>query len=363
MKLHKSIIALFALFICAASANAQFGDLMNKVQKKVDEKTKKVNTSTNVNTNGGDNTGNLNQTGDAARWDLFKCNPEYVGAVDENKLREIVQYNVSDYGKGGLIVFTKQPLTKKNPTIADTVWTFKAGEPIYMNLVFPEAVEIDDYGANLSTGGDVITTVGDYRKECQQGSFKNTIYVDYGRFDKSLPQIFALDFQPKGGISAKYQQQIKSIAESLMKLKPGVHLVPIRIHSNGGSIAAVGAFYYDNRDGNGNLEAIEAGKKAVTMPASSGKFAALEKQILALGKGTYLRVVVTDNEWTPLRHEVTGVLIGRAISATTAMKNQNGTCYRETQTWVQNYDGRNYTNLHLDGFRDDMDMACENAAK
>ena len=45
------------------------------------------------------------------------------------------------------------------------------------------------------------------------------------------------------------------------------------------------------------------------------------------------------------------------------MKNQNGTCYRETQTWVQNYNGSTYTNLHLDGFREETDMACENALK
>lgn len=362
MKLQKSIVAILSIFIFTLTASAQFGGLLKKAQDKVDKATKKVET-TNVNTNVGGNSGAQNNVGnEGARWDLFKCNPEYVGAVDENKLREIVQYNVAgDYGKGGVIVFTKQPLTKKNPTIADTVWTFKAGEPIYMNIVLPEAKELDD-AINLTTGGDVITNVGNYQKECQQGRFKNSIYVNYGRFDKALPQVFALDFQPKGGVSAKYQQEIKSIAESLMNLKPGVHLVPIRISANDGETAAVGAFYYDNRDGGGNLEAIEAGKKAVTMPAADPKFAALERQIVGLTK-SYLRAVVTSRDWTPVRNEATGVLIGRAIGVVSAMKLENGTCRRETQTWVQDYTGSGYTNLHLDGFRDQLDMACENAMK
>ncbi|MET0753573.1 MAG: hypothetical protein ABWZ66_09375, partial [Pyrinomonadaceae bacterium] len=360
----KAIFTLLFITLCfVGAANAQFGDLMKKAQDKIDKSKKKVDEKTNQ-TNQSVSTGSTtNYNNEGARWDLFKCNPEYVGAVDENKLREIIEYNVAgDWGKGGLIVFTKQPLTKKNPTINDTVWTFKAGEPIYMNIVLPEARELDDAIA-LSTGGDVITTVGAYQKECQQGSFKNNIYVNYGRFDKSLPQVFALDFQPKGGVSAKYQQEIKNIAVALSQLKPGVHLVPIRISDNSGDIAAVGAFYYDNRDGSGNLEAIEAGKKAVTMPAANPKFAALERQIVGLTKGVYLRSVVTSSDWTPVRHEVTGVLIGRAIGVISALKLPDGTCRRETQTWVQDYDGRNYTNLHLDGFRDQMDMACENALK
>lgn len=364
MKLQKSIVAIFALFVFAITANAQFGDLLNKAKDKVDKATKKVNTGgTNVNTNVGGGSGAGGQKNDDARWDLFKCKEEYVGTVNENKLREVVNYNVNDYmGNGGLIVFTKQPLAKENPTLADSVMTFKGGDPIYMTIVLPEAKELDD-AISLSTSGDVITTVGEYQKECQGGFFKNNLYVNYGRFDGRIPKILKLDFQPADGKSAKYQQQIKDIAVTLQKLKPGVHLVPIRIADNSGDVAAVGAFYYDNRAGNGGPSAaIEAGLKEVKMPASSGKFPAVEKQILGLAK-SYVRVVITDNEWTPLRHEVTGVLIGRIISATSAMKLENGSCRRETQTWVQDYNGNTYTGLRLYGFRDQIDMACENAAK
>ncbi len=354
---------LFITLCCVGAANAQFGGLMKKAQDKIDQSKKKVDGNTNQTTNvsGGNNT--TSAASDDARWDLFKCKAEYVGAVNEGKLRELVSYNVNNYyGNGGLIVFTKQPLTKENPTLADSVMTFKGGDPIYMTLVLPEAKELDD-SINLSTGGDVITTVGDYQKQCEAGVFKNNIYVNYGLFDKRLPKLLKLDFQPADGKSEKYQQQIKFIAESLRKLKPGVHLVPIRISDNSGDVAAVGAFYYDNRDGNGNNLAIEAGLKQITMPASNGKFAALEKQILALGKPYYLRVVVTDNEWTPVRNEYSGVLTGRAITTVTAMKLENGGCRRETQSWMQDYDGRNYTTLHLNGFREQLDMAWENATK
>ena len=359
MKVQGSIIALFALFIFTATANAQFGDLLKKTQDKIDKTTKKVT----VSTSGGNGSGMPGgQTNDDARWDLFKCKPEYVGAVNESKLREMVQYNVKGYmGNGGLIVFTKQPLAKENPTLADSVMTFKGGDPIYMTLVLPEAKELDD-SIQLSSGGDAITTVGDYQKQCEAGYYKNKLDINYGRFDGRIPKLLKLDFQPADGKSAKYQQQIKGIALTLRGLKPGVHLVPVRIADNRGDVAAVGAFYYDNRDGNGgDSAAITAGLKAVTMPAASKKFAALEKQMSAAG-GT-LRSVVTDTDWTPLRHEISGVLIGRAISAMSAMKNQDGSCYRETQTWTQDYNGSTYTNLRITGVRDLTDMACENAVK
>lgn len=356
---------MLALFVFALTANAQFGGLLNKAKDKVDKATKKVNTGgANVNTNVGGNSSNSGgQANDDARWDLFKCKPEYVGTVNENKLREMVQYNVKGYmGNGGLIVFTKQPLAKENPTIADSVTTFKGGEPIYLTMVLPEAKELDD-SIQLASA-DTITTVGDYQKQCEAGYFKNLLDINYGRFDGRIPKLLKLDFQPADGKSAKYQQQIKHIAQILRALKPGVHLVPIRIADNNGDVAAVGAFYYDNRAGNGgDSAAITAGLKAVTMPAASKKFAALEKQMATAAGASTLRTVVTDADWTPVRHEISGVLIGRAISAMSAMKNQDGTCYRETQTWMQDYNGSTYTNLRITGIRDETDMACENAMK
>jgi hypothetical protein len=272
----------------------------------------------------------------------------------------------NNYGNGGYIVFTKQPLNRTNPTLADSVMTFKAGEPIYMTVVMSEAREIDGYGANLSTGGDPVMTVGDYQKQCDTGTFKTSMYVDYGRFDKMLPKVFALDFQPADGKSVKYQKQIKYISETLRGLKPGVHIVPVRIGDNNSSMA-IGLFYYDNRDGRANDAAIKNAMAQIFMPKANPKFAAAEKQMVAelnkLPGGKALRAIVTDSDWTPLRNEYSGVLTGRAITAVMAVKTDDGGCFRETQSWGQDYNGSAYTNMHLIGTRERDDMLCENAMK
>ena len=352
---------IFAFIIAAAFAvnvNAQFGNILDKAKEKVDKKTNQTtNQSQTSNTNNDD-----------ARWDLYKCKPEYVGAVNENKLREIIKYNMSnDWGNGGVVIFTKQPLTKSNPTLADSVMTFKAGEPIYMTVVMREALEIDSSGIFVSTSGDAVMTVGDYQKQCEQGYFKNTLYIEYGRFDKMLPQVFSLDFQPADGKSVKYQQQIKFIAQSLNNLKLGIHIIPVRLGSNSESLG-VGMFYYDNREGKADDKIINNGLAQIKMPTANPKFATLEKQMVAElnklgGEGRALRAVVTDEDWTPLRNEYSGVLVGRVISATMAIKNGDGSCYQEKQTWTQDYNGSTYVNLRLNGTREAQDMACENVMK
>lgn len=288
-------------------------------------------------------------------WTSFKCDPEFTGTVNEARLREMVLYNVKDYGNGGLIIFTKQPLAKKNATLADSVMTFKAGEPIYMNVFMPEPSEHEMF---LRLPGDVIMTVGD-TKQCDKGAFKHSLYIDYGRFDK-LPQTFTLDFQPQGGKSAKHQQQVKGIAEILRALPPGIHIIPARLD------IAVGAFYYDNRDGQANDDAIKAGLAEVKMPAPAVRMPALEKQIITNwnskpGGSTALRVVLTDRDWSPLHNDY-GEIRGRYITAVMAKK-ENGKCFREIQLWAQNYNGSGYTGLFLEGSRDGEEMACENVLK
>lgn len=110
------------------------------------------------------------------------------------------------------------------------------------NVVLKESLEIDGSGLYLESQNTIVN-VGD-TKQCANGSFKYSIQTDYGRFEKSLPQMFTLDFQPKGGKSAKYQQRIKLISEQLRQLPAGMHIVPVRLYGNNGDIA-VGAFFID----------------------------------------------------------------------------------------------------------------------
>ena len=360
-----TILALFLITLCAGVSDAQFGDLLGKAKEKVTQKADKNKPKTNqttptnttqptnnVNTQVSPSTNNPNN-GDLG-WTDFKCNPEFTGSVNEARLREMIQYNLNnDYGKGGLIVFTKQPLAKKNATLADSVMTFKAGEPIYMNIVLTEPRQLDGYGIFLRIPGETIATVGDTK--CENN---HSLYVDYERFDQ-IPA--TLDFLPQGGKSARSQRQVKSISEQLRALPPGVHIIPVRLDG----IPAVGAFYYDNRDGQGNDDAIKAAVAEVKMPASAVKMPALEKQIINSWNSTpgsiALRVVLTDRDWSPLRYD-DGTPRGRYITTVLATR-QDGKCFREIQLWAQNYNGSGYTGLFMEGSRDREEMACENVLK
>ncbi|HEX8145252.1 MAG TPA: hypothetical protein VF553_21980 [Pyrinomonadaceae bacterium] len=362
-----SIVTLFMLAFAVAPAHAQLGDLMNRAKDKIEKNKPQTNQTTQTNPTPTDTTQQTNNSGNthvssrtdtqmngALGWDQFRCNPELIGTVNEDRLREIIQYNLNnDYGKGGLIVFTKQPLTKKNATIEDSVMTFKAGEPIYMNIVFKEPRKPYAGDIYLRIPGETIVTVGDTRCENNQ-----SLYVDYERFAQ-MPS--TLDFLPQGGKSAHHQQQVRSIAEKLRSLPPGVHIIPVRLDS----ISVIGAFYYDNRDGKANDDAIKAAIAEVKMPAPAVRMPALEKQIISnwnTGPGsTALRVVIIDRDWSPLRNELGGIR-GRYITAVMAKK-ENGRCFQVTQLWAQNYNGRTYTGLFLEGSRGGDEMDCANVMK
>jgi hypothetical protein len=368
-KLGISIVTLFILAFAVAPAHAQLGDLMNRAKSKIDKNKPQTNQTTETNPAQTDTTQQTNDNGNthvsprtdtpmngALGWNQFRCRPEFTGAVNEGRLREVIQYNLNnDYGKGGLIVFTKQPLTKKNATIEDSVMTFKAGEPIYLNIVFKEPRKPYAGDIYLRIPGETIVTVGDTKCENNQ-----SLYVDYERFAQ-MPS--ALDFLPQGGKSAKHQQQVKSIAEKLRSLPPGVHIIPVSLDS----ISVIGAFYYDNRDGKANDDAIKAAIAEVKMPAPAVRMPALERQIInswnsdTSGSSTALRVVIIDRDWSPLRNELGGIR-GRYITAVMAKK-ENGRCFQVTQLWAQNYNGRTYTGLFLEGSRGGDEMDCANVMK
>ena len=359
MKLQKSIIAIFALFIFALTANAQFGDLIQKAKDKVDKTTKKV-PGTNVNTNGGQVSG---QTGDESlRWDLALRNTNFTNSVNEGAMKQLIKNGMDgDYGKGGLLVFTKQPFGKKSATISDTVLRLSGGDSIYMTAFFADQFGSNDLDKNLELDIKIIS-VGDV-KYAQTGYMADAMTINYGFYKGAATAVLPLDFLPNSGKSAKYQTQVGDIARTLRKLPKGVHIVQLRLFSNMNGANAVGAFYYDNSAGGGDA-AINETLKAVTMPAPVKRDAALEKGIVDLlngmGGGVALRVVITDRDWIPLRHEITGVLIGRIINTVVGIKLDDGTCFRENQSYAQDYNGRTYTGLRLNGTRLREDMACEN---
>lgn len=361
MKLQKSIIALLALFVFAASADAQFGDLMNKVKKQTG-KTKKINT--NVNTNDG-NQNSMQTNDESLRWDLALKNTNFTNSVNEGAMKQLIENGMdSNYGKGGLLVFTKQPFAKKSATINDTVLQFTGSDSIYLTAMLPETFGSDNMDKNLDLDIKILP-VGDV-KYAQTGYLANSMIVNYGYYNGAATDVLPLDFLPANGKSAKYQTQVGDIVRTMKKLPKGIHIVQLRLVSNMQGAAAVGAFYYDNSAGGGGT--LDATLAEVKMPVAGMKNPTLEKQIMSLenstqgaGEARMIRVVITDRDWTPRRHEVTGVLIGRAITTTVAIKGGDGVCFQQSRTYTQNYDGKSYSGLRLDGVGRETEMACENA--
>lgn len=360
MKLQKSIIAVFALFVFALTANAQFGDLMNKVQKKADKTTKQANINTNNQ--------NSPQTNDESlRWDLALKNTNFTNQVNDQAMRQLIKNGMdSDYGKGGLLVFTKQPFGGKSAGVESTNLHFTGADSIYMTAFFTDQFGSDNMDKNLDLEIRIMP-VGDV-KYAPTGNPANWMTINYGFYNGAATSVLPLDFLPTNGKSAKYQSQTADIAHTLQKLPKGVHIVQLRLKSNMNGANAVGAFYYDTSAGAGGTSAIDNQRAGVMMPAAGMKNAALEKQIMDLenstqgaGEAKMVRVVITDKDWTPLRHEVTGVLIGRAITTTVAVKGGDGVCFQQSRTYTQNYNGKSYSGLRLDGVGRETEMACENA--
>lgn len=371
-KFSVSISILFLLAFAVAPAHAQFGGLL----KKAKEKTKQANISADPNTNtpapSTSNTSEINagaspanasrrnngmQDDESLRWDLALKNPDFTGSVDEAKMRRMVEGGIPDYGKGGILVFSNQPITKSSATLNDTMWMFKSSDPIYMTAFLGKPLDVS-YGNSQRLFGTIVT-VGD-TVAARGGSIENTLYTVYNA-GKNGDKTLALDFLPAGGKSAKFQSNVGDIAASLRKLPPGIHIVQVVLENDG-----VGAFYYDNRAGQGGGGAIDATLKSVTMPAPAMRNPQLEKEIAHYlesmgggGESRVLKVVIVDRVWTPVRNDY-GVVVGRAIGAVVAVKQGDGTCWRESHTYVTNTNG---SGLRLDGTRERMDMACENAQR
>lgn len=119
-KVSLGVVTLFMLAFSAAPANAQLGDLMNKAKGKLDKVQRRADntppqqpndqpTDRPRQTNGGGNT-QVSTRADTPMsgpldWNQFRCSPEFTGAVNEARLREVIQYNLNNaFGKGGLIV-------------------------------------------------------------------------------------------------------------------------------------------------------------------------------------------------------------------------------------------------------------------
>jgi len=67
-----------------------------------------------------------------------------------------------------------------------------------------------------------------------------------------------------------------------------------------------------------------------------------------VGGGKILRVVITSADWQVETHEVTGVIVGRSMTANLAMQGEStDICYMESVRFQQPYDGKRYGKLTI----------------
>lgn len=361
MKSQKSIIVLLALFIFAASANAQFGDIFNKVQKEVDKTKKKVDTNGGVSQISG---------GCTAK--------PHSGPVIGNQ--PIIEHTP---GCPNFIGLSKTPIDPKN--LKATAWAteFKAGDPIY-GIIFtngtigqwaqPGVTNDAQLTLNLDAGtdsgdensyfGGVLATSANIKvtSENQNQNYATFAFIPVPSAQMSKDDIengfLFLDRVKQISKPAKLYASVKMIGWS-----PAPSLAPIVIDLSSGTqsyLAMKGEF------NKGRAKILGAGD--VMPPAAAMKNPQLENKIMTMqtaGRKTQkvLRVIITDRDWSPVRHEVTGVLIGRAITLMVIYKDEEGVCQLEPSTYIEDYNGRTYSGLRLYGFKSEGIIACENVMK
>jgi hypothetical protein len=66
----------------------------------------------------------------------------------------------------------------------------------------------------------------------------------------------------------------------------------------------------------------------------------------------------TSNDWSITRNRITGVITGKIISGIVTMIHPDGRCRYQHMSFRQDYDGKEYTNLHSSGIGPVYDLKC-----
>ncbi len=359
-----AIFAFFITTLCAAEASAQFGDLMNKVQKKIDKTTKQVNTGSNVSTNGG-------RTGGCT------AQPQS-GPVIGNQ--PIIEHTP---GCPNFIGLSKTPIDPRNLKATQWATEFKSGDPIYGILFTNGALgqwaqagvgDNKQIYLNLDAGKEAGDETSHFGGEMTTSAIitvtsenANQNYATFAFIPSSSAQLSSDDIA-NGFRFLENIKDIKKPAKLYASVKmigwsPAPSLAPIVIDLSSGTQSYLAM---KNDFNKGMAKVLGADK--VMMPAAGAKMPQLENKILAMenalpGKSKLLRVVVTDRDWTPLRHEISGVLVGRVIVVVAAIKDEEGVCTLQPRSYTENYNGRSYTGLHNSGIQPSTVIACENVMK
>ena len=365
MKRQSTIIAIFALFILALGANvanAQFGDLINRAQKKIDKTTEKINTGTNVNTNGG-GCGTVRPSGPP---------------IGNQPLTERTP------GCPNFIGLSKSPIDPNNLKAAQFTTQFRAGDPIY-GIIFTDGAlknwarpnasndKVKELTLNLEGGTNKPDENTNYFGSDITASATITVtsemlnqnYATFAFIPKPSAAMNAdeitngynfIESLKRNNNSDKYYASVQVIGWS-----PAPRLAPVVIDLSSGIqpyLAMKGQI------DNARSKNLNADAKDAVLPVAAMKNPALEKQIAALMQKEFkvelLKIIITWDDWQPVYHNVTGALIARTLETRNLVK-EEGNCKVKSLQIFQDKTGAGYGKMYINGMgrTDDYIVPCE----
>jgi len=344
MKLQKSIIALLALFVFAMTANAQFGDLMNKAKKKIDKAQKKVEQTTGQTSTPTGGSPTNNGTGVS-------------GSAKGAKL-----------GAPGSIGLSKSPIDPKNWQAAKYETQFGIGDNIYAIVFFGEPVTA--LGINATNEEMIVWfdngsgTMTDYWGIPIKPEQKDATFITLP-INPAPSDIFNKNDLIAAG-------RFLDMARTYNNRKGNVKMLA------GGDQQAQTIVSFDFANANSlTVARAEANSKAVNansdkananteLPQSGMNNPTLAKQFTAMINGAgadwkMLKLIIASPEWQIDRHEISGVIVARHIVTRNIVKEPNGVCRIQSVTFFQDYNGSGYGKTYMDvamGRTDDYIVSC-----
>ena len=351
MKLQKSIIAIFALIIFAMTANAQFGDLINKTKNKIDKAQKKVEQTTG-------------QTSTQTNGSLVNSNGGFGGAMRGAKL-----------GQPGSIGLSKSPIDPNNWQAAKYETSFKTGDTIYAIVFFGEPVtKLGINGENqemivwMSMDGS--NTLSDYWGIPIKAEQRNATFVTLPISPRAA-DIFNCDDATAASRFSYFAQKYAGNALRLTFMSggdqqatlPGVTF-DFTAPDTESKYAALIAEY--DRSVSANSDKANA---SVEIPKVGMRNAALEKQFAAMINGAgydwkMLKLIIASPDWQLKRYEISGVIEARYLVTRNIVKEPTGACRIQSVVFYQDYNGSGYNKTYMDvamGRTDDVAVSCEKA--
>lgn len=343
MKRQSTIIALFALFIFAVTANAQFGGFITKIEKKIGDVEKNVGKSSGqTSTQSGASTGISNGGGGNSR---------------DTKL-----------GQPGSIGLSKSPIDAKNWQAAKYETRFSISDNIYAIVFFGEPVTT--LGINGSNQEMIVWfdngsgSMSDYWGIPIKSEQKNAAFITLPINPAPSDVFNQNDFMAADrflGMAKRYNDQklnVKMLAGGDQQAQLGV-----TFDFTGANTLAVTRSEAMNKALAGNSDVANANTE---LPKSGMNSPALAKQFSAMINGAgadwkMLKLIIASPEWQINRHEISGVIVSRHIVTRNIVKQPNGVCQIQSVTFYQDYNGSVYGKTYMDisaGRTDDYLVSC-----